>query len=131
MNSRLLRSAELFKIGHESEVPKLGDLEVTECGSYYLRRFMHYFEYITFMKDDVDYPSGVAIRDCIEQRGVTERFAGSAAFVSFLFEQELAFVRTGRGRMQRELYMRKFGPVEVGVFYSLGLTQSLREWGHP
>ena len=76
-------------------------------------------------------PSCVAIRDCIEQRGVTERFAGSAAFVSFLFEQELAFVRTGRGRMQRELYVRKFGPVEAeGCFIRWDVTQSLREWGH-
>ena len=111
LECQLLVSPEFHKVtdGNISDFVK--DLEITDTGEYYLKVLSSYFEYIIYMKDDVELPTSINILDCITIKDLEGRYEQVYLFLRFLYEQELRFLH-GMNRKQRIHFLQFFSRKE-------------------
>jgi hypothetical protein len=124
VNGGLVTADALYRLDNLEEVDKLEDLNITDCGQYYNGKLLHYFEYLSFMKDDIDYPSDIGIKDCIQEGQPAGRFVEILKYLRFLFGEESKFIRN-LGMPQRRSYRENFAPARDTLYFSMQLTRSM------
>ena len=75
------------------EANEIRQIEISALGRYYMNKLVYYFEYLTFMKDDVDLPyTGLGIKDCIEEPTPKGKYYELHKFFDFFYEEEVEFL---------------------------------------
>lgn len=127
--ARLIQSPIKYDLYNENEVKKLVDVSLSETGKYFFERMIMYFEYLTFMKDDVALPEECNnIIDSIVDFSMSAKYKNVFCFVEFFFRQELKFVEKLEVHL-RKAYLEQFTVSEEQFFYSFALTSSMIEFG--
>lgn len=125
----LLVSPEYYHIEGGPVKDRLNSLEITDIGEYYLKTVSGYFEYLAFMKDDVEFPGPVDIRDCVKVADRDSRYREVAAFLEFLFEREKEFL-SGLTEPQRQLFRAHFSrPTDDNVFTIATAVDNMESYG--
>lgn len=93
MKHDLVESANYYDIDHQEMNMNLENLNITPTGRYYLSTFRNYYEYLVYMKDDVDLRDNpYAIQNCIKVKSLGERYLELHKFLSFLVDEEQNFL---------------------------------------
>ena len=90
------------------------EFKVTNIGKYYYNKLITTFEYLSFMKDDVDFPDEIAnkIQNNIEAKTQQQRFNEVVKYLSFLFDVEKTFINTLTTRAKLQAYKDNFAPTK-------------------
>lgn len=85
----LLESPEFYGPPQKFALEKIERVQITDTGIYFIDEFMNMFEYIMFMKDDVEIENNpYGIQDCIEAKGFVERYRNVYKFLLYLADAE-------------------------------------------
>jgi hypothetical protein len=93
MRLGLISNEDQLFIKNNSDIEKQ-EYKITDVGNYYFDELITTFEYLSYMKDDVDYPEAIAeqIKNNIEAKYQQQRFDEVTKYLRFLFEQEKDFI---------------------------------------
>ena len=127
--ARLIQSPIKYEMNNESEVKKLVDVSLSDTGKYFYERMINYFEYISFMKDDVALPEGYSeIIDCIKESSLHNKYKNVYKFVEFFYSQELKTINNMDSHLQKA-YLEQYSLNEEQYFFSYGMATSMIEFG--
>lgn len=129
-NARLIGNNNRLKIPGKALDSVSGDDEfyIESLGKFYYFNIMRIFEYISFMKDDIDYPNNVEIQDCIQVTKHLDRLSEVVKYLEFLFEEERNFLRN-LGCSQRREYVYEFSPLDEGkILFVHVLAHSMQKY---
>ncbi|NOU16349.1 MAG: hypothetical protein HOO91_02175 [Bacteroidales bacterium] len=107
INYRIINTEEFFSIDNEQSLEKIKEISIEPTGRYYFENLLSNFEYLSYMKDDIDYDIDVTISDCINTRGFIERYKSIIAFIDYLFKKESEMIN-GFTRIGYEKYRNEF-----------------------
>jgi hypothetical protein len=119
INYGLIKASEYFYLNTDEEAGKLSNIEITNCGTYYITEMTFLYNYIIYMKDDVDYPESCAgkIKNCIETEFLKDRFKELEKFLYFLLCQEKTFLHyLNKDRLKK--YSKEFALSENNLLFS-------------
>ena len=89
----LIESANYYDVDQYDISKNLENITITDTGRFYLNPFRNYFEYLIYMKDDVDLQENpYGIRDCINVKGLEDRYLELYKFLRFLVDEEQNFL---------------------------------------
>ena len=102
-------SPDLYVLEEEKDVDKIKEIRITDIGMYYLYTLRTYYEYIVYMKDDVDLGENTEnILDCIECSNLIARLEQVYKFLKYLKLKELEFFikiqDNGKGKEFQEYF---------------------------
>lgn len=96
---------------------------------YYQNTLLTNFEYLLYMKDDIDYiENSHNIRNCIDVLNFSERFKEVSKYINFLYDEELNFL-AALTQKQRGIYLENFSPNKDTLFFSLIIIKKMIEYG--
>jgi hypothetical protein len=90
------------------------EFRITNIGKYYYNNLIATFEYLSFMKDDVDFPEEIArtIQNNIEAKTQQQRFNEVVKYLNFLFEEEKMFINSLKTKVKIQAYKDNFAPTK-------------------
>lgn len=130
-NARLITNHKHLYIEKKEEVNDIDEFHILPLGHYYLKDLFFKFEYIVYMKDDIDYDENnkYDIKDCIEVREQAERFKEIVKYLHFFYEKEKIFISQIQ-LAQLDKYIRCFSPSEDKCFlFSLQMVNKMSDYG--
>jgi hypothetical protein len=133
----LIENEDKLSIKSESESEfenKNYEFKVTDVGRYYYHKFITTFEYLSFMKDDVDFPRIIAdnINNNIEATSPQDRFNAIEKYLDFLFEEEKKFITSLKQKTKLQTYKDYFSPSETGkLLFSELFVDSMIAYAEP
>jgi hypothetical protein len=117
----LIESPEHYKVASFEKMDRIKTISLTSTGDYYRREFINYYEYLVYMKDDVDFENNtMCIQDCVEVSNLSGRYAEVYKFLRFLYEKERDFL-FGLNRLQRQHYIGRFSPPEDNLLFVVAM----------
>lgn len=136
LEANLIVSPQSYVINKVSSVSDLHILQITDTGRFYLETFCSYFEYIMFMKDDIDFPDDLSfekqyqICNCVDESSFKEQYEKSVlGFIRFFETHEINFYRN-LNKNQRKIFREKFSyPISNEKFISAFLINKLIDYG--
>lgn len=130
-NARLITNHKHLYIEKKEEVNDIDEFHILPLGHYYLKDLFFKFEYIVYMKDDIDYDENnkYDIKDCIEVREQAERFKEIVKYLHFFIEKVQIFISQIQ-LAQLDKYIRCFSPSEDKCFlFSLQMVNKMSDYG--
>lgn len=130
-NARLITNHKHLYIDKKEEVNDIDEFHILPLGHYYLKYLFFKFEYIVYMKDDIDYDENnkYDIKDCIEVREQAERFKEVVKYLHFFYEKEKIFISQIQ-LAQLDKYIKCFSPAEDKCFlFSLQMVNKMNDYG--
>lgn len=119
LQGHLIESPRSYRVSDESTVRGLDPMSITDTGSYYRRTLSTYFEYLAYMKDDVDLAANPrAIKDCVEEKHLQGRYEHICRFLQHLFDAEHGFLSV-LTEEQRAYLNADFSCIESGSPYTI------------
>ena len=113
LQSHLIESPETHLGTNGDNIGAVHTLERTETGEYFHTTFSNYFEYLAFMKDDVDWRDHLdAIQDCVKVTDRNGRYAEIAKFLTRVFDEEIQFLDSIDSKSRRIHFRNNFSRVE-------------------
>lgn len=107
-NNNRLRLPDAFLAAIENE----DEFYIENLGNYYYNHFLSMFEYIMFMKDDMDLGDNpYGIRDCIEVTRPIDRFIEVVKYLKHLYKVEVDFIKNLTAS-EFAIYKTDFSPIE-------------------
>jgi hypothetical protein len=104
----LVESANYYDVNQDDIPTNFENLCITDTGRYYLTTFRNYYEYLIYMKDDVDLRENpYGIRDCVEVKSLEERYTELYKFLNFLVDEENNFL-IHLNDMGKKVYLADF-----------------------
>lgn len=130
LQCNLIQSPERYRVYCDEDVEQLKIIELTEKGSYFRTVMASYYEYLVYMKDDVEIGSNpLGIKDCVRVRRRNDRYANVVLFLRWLFEREEALLRQ-LSKKRRRIYRRLFSRCEdEHPFMVSTATESMMAYG--
>lgn len=117
LHAHMIESPRSYSVAEEKDVASLNPISATDTGSYYRNTLSNYFEYLVYMKDDVDLKvNPYKIKDCIEVRTLAGRYEQVCSFLRHVYEYERAFLE-GLDRKQRDIMVGDFSDLESSSPY--------------
>lgn len=126
----LIESPEHYKVDSFDDIENIKTISLTSTGDYYRQEFINYYEYLVYMKDDVDFEeNNFNIQDCIQVSSLAGRYNEVFKFLTFLFEKEVEFLRN-LNLEQRLHYTNFFSPPEnLSPFITCCPVKNMIEFG--
>lgn len=93
LNCRLISSPDHLMLEQDTDVAELSEIDVTGSGRYYLHELCKYVEYVSFMKDSVDFEAMPDFRSCVEATRTADRCKDVLAFLRYLVGREEVFLK--------------------------------------
>jgi len=104
----LLDSPEYYKVDALEDINRVKTISITETGEYYRREFRNFYEYLVYMKDDVELSDNpFEIRDCIKVTDLSGRLGEVYKFLRLLFSTDKEFLFS-LDKNRRCTYMNDF-----------------------
>ena len=103
----------LFILENKDELKQKNfEFKVTNIGKYYYNTLITTFEYLSFMKDDVEFPDEIAntIQNNIEAKTLQQKFDAVVKYLNFLFEKEKTFIDSLKTETRIQSYKDNFTP---------------------
>lgn len=120
LGCNLAASPESYRIRDEDDVPTLKLIELTDKGSYFRKALSVYFEYLIYMKDDVELGNKrTGVKDCIDVTSRNGRYEQLCSFLEMLYEEEDDFLR-GLRPEQLTVFMQSFSRAEDNMPFMTG-----------
>jgi hypothetical protein len=88
----LVTSRDTFRNMTENDLSKISTISLTISGDYYINTLTTYYEYLFYMKDDVNFQDKPDFDSCIMEQGVVIGYKNVKQFLALLFEQEKDFI---------------------------------------
>lgn len=80
---------ELYLVENLKDIDLVNDISINRVGRYYINTIRNYFEYIVYVKDDVDLENNdLGIKSCIEVRKFYDKFEEVIKFLKYLYSKE-------------------------------------------
>ncbi len=122
IDCELVVSPEYYKVIGENRVSEINNLSLNDTGEYYIKHLRNYFEYLIYMKDDVDLVTNVYnILDCIEVRHFSDRYRELQNYLRMVIEMEENFLMNEISIEKRGHFISDFcieGNKNVSIFSS-------------
>ncbi len=122
---QLIETPENVKYREEKDVAKAKNINITQTGQYYLSTFRNYYEYISFMKDDIDLPLDTEIKSNVQVTERKDRWNEMVNIVEFLENAEEEFLQTLDSRKKREHYISNFTYPNGNFIFNMFLTTDM------
>lgn len=128
-NAGLIENNKYFHIDRRDCINDIESFRTQPLAAYYMSDLFTKFEYIAYMKDDIDYDdSSFGIRNCIEIRDHQERFKDVVKFLRFFFEKEKTFFNQ-IPQEHMEDYVRNFSPENGYYLFSHQMVEKMIDYG--
>ena len=128
-NAGLIVNNKYFHIDRRECINDIESFRTQPLATYYISDLFTRFEYIAYMKDDIDYDDvSFGIRNCIEIREHQERFKDVVKFLQFFFEKEKLFLQQ-IPQEHIEDYIRNFSPENGYYMFSHQMVEKMIDYG--
>jgi hypothetical protein len=114
-------------LARDADAGDLSEIDVTGSGRYYLHKLCRYFEYVSFMKDSVDFDSMPEFESCVEAVRPAARCKGVLAFLSYLIDREETFLKH-IPLEHRPRYLNDFSYDSKAVFFMKRIVTSAADY---
>lgn len=112
LSFELLESPDFYKVERFEDMDRVKTVSITETGNYYRQEFRNYYEYLIYMKDDVELiDNPYDIQDCIKIGELSGRLNEVHKFLHMIYESEKEFL-FGLTKNQRRLFLKDFSVPE-------------------
>jgi hypothetical protein len=131
INSGLVTSNKYYKIDSDKEAGNIQDIEINPMtGSFYINFFLYNFEYLYYIKDDVDLDMEAYsnIKGCLQTNWLNERFHDVVYFIDYIFRLEKQYLSKLTDD-NKKLFMDYFSPFHTTPFYSFGMAKHILDYG--
>jgi len=130
INAGLLKSAEYYYLDNDKLAGRIDGLEIDKSGYFYIQKLIYNFEYLSYLKDDVDYGDyEVYIEDNIDAVSLKDRYASVIKFIEFYFERETELLESFSIKKLQK-YRASFSPSKEQLFFSQNLARNLSGFGY-
>lgn len=128
-NAGLIKNNKYFHIDRRDSINDIESFRTQPLAAYYMSDLFTKFEYIAYMKDDIDYDdTSFGIRDCIEIRDHQERFKEVVKFLQFFFFKEKLFLQQ-IPQEHLEDYLSNFSPENGYYLFSHQMVEKMIDYG--
>jgi hypothetical protein len=126
----LLESPDHYKIDSYEEINQIKTLTLTDTGEYYRREFRNYYEYLAYMKDDIELIDNlVGMQDCIKVGDLPGRYNEVNKFLRIIFENEKKLL-FDLNKDQRICFFQNFSnPEDSNPFITFAPTVNMIDFG--
>jgi hypothetical protein len=89
----LLDSPDYYKAELFEDINRVKSITITETGDYYRQEFRNFYEYLVYMKDDIELSdNSFGIRDCIKVGDLSGRLTEVYKLLRMIYEAEKEFL---------------------------------------
>jgi hypothetical protein len=129
MECNLVDTPDHYRIDGHSSLDGVRGLRRTQAGTYYLLSFRNYFEYLQYMKDDVDFEDEThGLRDCIAAPTREQQYVEVRRFLDLLWKEEYAFLEALPFRMRSD-FAAQMRRAERELFVAAAPASKMIEFG--
>jgi hypothetical protein len=126
----LFESPDHYKVSAYEDINQIKTLHLTVTGDYYRQELRNYFEYLAYMKDDIELSDNpYVMQDCIRIKDFAGRYYEVYKLLKTIYDAENKFL-FGLNQKQRMFFKDNFSdPSDSNPFVSAAPTMSLIEFG--
>lgn len=130
LSFNLLDSPDYYKAELFEDMDKVKSITITETGDYYRQEFRNFYEYLVYMKDDIELSENLfGIRDCIKVGDLPGRLKEVYKLLRMIYEVEKEFV-FGLDKMKRIVFLNNFSiPEDSNPFITIAPITSMVNFG--
>jgi hypothetical protein len=125
IQGQLIETVDKIMYKNVSEVVHAREVTVTETGYFYLDTFRHYFEYLLYMKDDIDLPEGISIKSNLVMNSFSELWTEVIKLLEILLNYEQSFLRNLNTLSKRKNFVEDFILDNQPISYFLSTMERL------
>ena len=127
-NSGVITNDKSVWIERKEEVKAIDEFYMKPLGHYYIDELWLKFEYLSYMKDDIDFTEIDDIKDCVLVLDKKDRFKELVKYITFFANEEINFIKQLNDN-SKSLYLQFFAPVSEVKLFSLCMTNKMIEYG--
>jgi hypothetical protein len=112
-NGGLIGSYDCGFIADFKNIDTNSEFSIEDLGKYYMEHIIKIFEYLSFMKDDINFGlNELQIHSCLEVKGHSDRFSEVVKYLQYLYFEETKFYNK-LDVVQKQYYKDNFSPMDA------------------
>ncbi len=128
-NANILNTTLIPTIYNYEEINPDEVFTATDTANIYLNEFLTSIEYLSFMKDDIDFGVfEIQLKDSIEIQDRNSSLNEILKYLKFLFEREIEFFNNLLTNNMVQAYLNYFSPSKSIMFFTKHILDSFRSY---